>query len=75
MDINDYGPEKYRGYRYILVVIDNFSKFGWTVSFKNKNSITITNSFENFPIGSKRKLNLINLIEERNFITVLFKIS
>ena len=59
MDINDYGPEKFRGYRYILVVIDNFSKFGWTVSFKNKNSLTITNSFENFPIGSKRKLNLI----------------
>ena len=29
-----------RGYRYILVVIDDLSKFGWTVSLKNKNAQT-----------------------------------
>ena len=31
LDLNDYGPEKNKGYRYIIVVMDNFSKFGWTV--------------------------------------------
>ena len=30
LDLKDYGPENNRGYIYILVVIDNFSKFGLT---------------------------------------------
>ena len=41
LDLKDYGPENNRGYRYILVIIDNFSKFGWTVPLKNKNAQTI----------------------------------
>ena len=28
LDLKDYGPENNRGYRYVLVVIDIFSKFG-----------------------------------------------
>ena len=28
LGINDYGPKNNRGYRYIIVVIDNFSNFG-----------------------------------------------
>ena len=28
LDSKDYAPETNRGYRYILIVIDNFSKFG-----------------------------------------------
>ena len=36
LDMNDYGPKNNRGYRYIIVVIDNFSKFGWTIPLKNK---------------------------------------
>ena len=27
LDLKDYGPEN----RYVLVIINNFSKFGWTV--------------------------------------------
>ena len=53
LDLKDYGPENNRGYRYVLVVIDNFSKFGWTVALKNKNAQTIKNSFENILISSK----------------------
>ena len=41
IDMNDYGTENNRGYRYILTVIDNFSKFAWTVPLKNKLSQTI----------------------------------
>ena len=26
LDFKDYGPENNRGYRYVLVIIDNFSK-------------------------------------------------
>ena len=36
LDLKDYGPENYRGYRYVLVVIYNLSKFGWTVPLKKK---------------------------------------
>ena len=28
LDLKEYGPEHNRGYRYVLVIIDNFSKFG-----------------------------------------------
>ena len=58
-DLKDYGPENNRNYRYVLVVIDNFSKFGWTVPLKNKNAQTIKDSFENILITSKRKQKFI----------------
>ena len=38
LDMNDYGIKNNKGYRYILVVIDNFSKFVWTIPLKNKNA-------------------------------------
>ena len=28
LDMNDYGPKNNRGFRHILTVFDNFSKFG-----------------------------------------------
>ena len=46
LDLKDYGPENNRGYRYVLVIIDNFSKFGWTIRLKNKNSQTKKNFFD-----------------------------
>ena len=54
LDLKDYGPENNRNYRYVLVIIDNFSKFGWTIPLKNKNAQTIKDSFENIIINSKR---------------------
>ena len=36
LDLKDYGPENNRGYRDVLVVIDNFSKFGFTIALKKK---------------------------------------
>ena len=59
LDLKDYGLENNRGYRYVLVIIDNFSKYGWTVPLKNKNAQTIKISFENILINSKRKPNFI----------------
>ena len=59
LDLKDYGPENNRGYRYVLVIIDQFSKFGWTVPLKNKNAQTTKDSFENIFINSKRKPGLI----------------
>ena len=59
LDLKDYGPKNNRGYRYVLVTIDNFSKFGWTTPLKNKNAQTIKDSFENILISLKRSPNLI----------------
>ena len=75
LDLNDYGPENKRGYRYVLVVIDNFSKYGWTVPLKNKNAQAIKDSFEIVLINSKRKPNLFEVIVVTNLITIFFKIS
>ena len=40
LDLKDYGPENNRGYRYVLEIIDNFSKIGRTMPLKNKKAQT-----------------------------------
>ena len=67
LDLKDYGPENNRGYRYVLVIIDNFSKFGWTVPRKNKSAQTIKESFENNIKSSKRSPNLLEGDRDRGF--------
>ena len=73
LDLKDYGSENNRGNRYILVVIDNFSKFGWTVALKNENVLTIKDSFENIIINSKRKPNLIETDRGKEFYNNIFQ--
>ena len=73
LDLKDYGPENNRGYRYVLVTIDNFSKFGWTIPLKNKNAQTIKDSFENILISSKRKPNLIESDRGKEFYNNIFQ--
>ena len=46
-DLKDYVPEKCRGYRYVLLMKDKFSRFGWTLPLKNKDAQSINNSFDN----------------------------
>ena len=59
LDLKEYGPKNNKGYRYVLVAIDNFSKFGWTTTLQFKNAQTINDSFESIIISSVRKPNLI----------------
>ena len=73
LDLKDYGPEKNRGYRYVLVIIDNFSKYGWTVPLKNKNAQTIKDSFESIFISSKRKPGLIESDRGKEFYNNIFQ--
>ena len=73
LDLKDYGPENNRGYRYVLVIIDNFSKFSWTIPLKNKNAQTIKDSFENILISSKRKPNLIETERGKEFYNNIFQ--
>ena len=73
LDLKDYGPKNNRGYRYVLVTIDNFSKYGWTIPLKNKNAQTIKDSFENILISSKRKPNLIESDRGKEFYNNIFQ--
>ena len=54
-DFSDYKTSNNKGYRYIIIVIDNFSKYLWAISLKKKYSQTITNEFSNILSTSKRK--------------------
>ena len=73
LDLKDYGPENSRGYRYVLVTIDNFSKYGWTMPLKNKNAQTIKDSFEKILISSKRSPNLIESDRGKEFYNNIFQ--
>ena len=73
LDLKDYGSGNNKGYRYVLVTIDNFSKYGWTTPLKNKNAQTIKDSFENIPINSKRKPNLIESDRGKEFYNNIFQ--
>ena len=54
-DMIDYKISNNKGYRYIFVIIDNFSKYLWGIPLKNKYSQTITNEFSKILTTSKRK--------------------
>ena len=54
-DFSDYKISNNKGYRYIFIIIDNFSKYLWAIPLKNKCSQTITNEFSNIITTSKRK--------------------
>ena len=72
LDLKDYGPENNRNYRYVLAVIDNFSKFGWTTPLTNKNALTIKDFLESKMTNSKRKLNLIETNDGSEFVNRIF---
>ena len=71
LDLKDYGPENNRNYRCILVVIDNFAKFGFIVPLKNKNAQTVKDSFENI-ITSSKKTKFNRNDRGKNFYNVFF---
>ena len=73
LDLKDYGQKNNRGYRYVLVIIDNFSKFGWKVPLKSKNAIILKDSFESILISSKRKPNLIESDRGKEFYNIILQ--
>ena len=52
-DMIDYKISNNKGYRYIFIIIDNFSKYLCAVTLKNKNSEIETNLFSNTLTTSK----------------------
>ena len=54
-DFSDYKTSNNKGFRYIFVVRDNYSKKLWCIPLKKKYSQTITEEFSNIITKSKRK--------------------
>ena len=73
-DMIDYKILNNKGYRYIFIVIDNFSKYLWAIPLKNKFSQTITNEFSNILTKSKRKPIKIESDRGTEFYNGIFKI-
>ena len=72
-DFSDYKTSNNKGYRYIFIIIDNFSKYLWTTPLKNKYSQTITNEFSNILTKSKRKPNKIESDRGSEFYNSIFQ--
>ena len=72
LDMNDYGPKNNRGYRYILVVIDIVSKFGWTIPLKNKYALSITDAFSQIFKTSRGKPYLLERDNGKECINKIF---
>ena len=53
-DMIDYKISNNKGYLYIFVIIDNFLKYLWTITLKNKKSKTITDELSNILTTSER---------------------
>ena len=54
-DMMDYKISNTKGFRFIFIIIDNFSKYLWTIPLKNIYCKTITDEFPNNFTTSKRK--------------------
>ena len=50
-----------KGFRFLLCVIDIYSKYAWVIPLKAKKGITITNAFQKILYKSNRKPNEIRV--------------
>ena len=71
--MSDYGISNNKGYRYFLVIIDNFSKYTRCISLKNKYGHTIRDYFSNIISTTKRKPNKIESDRGREFYNNIFQ--
>ena len=62
-----------KGFRFLLCVVDIFSKYAWVVPLKDKKGITITNTFQKVLKKSNQKLNEIWVDKESKFHDNSFK--
>ena len=72
-DMVDYKTSKIRGYSYIFILIDTFSKYTWDTPLKNKNSKIITEDFSNVLTASKRSPIKLKSDGEAEFYNSVFK--
>ena len=62
-----------KGFRFLLCVIDIFSKYAWFVPFKDKKDSSIVNAFQKILGKSGRKPNKIWVDKASEFYNISFK--
>ena len=62
-----------KGFRFLLCVIDIFSKYAWVVPLKDKKGISIVNAFQKILKESDRKPNKIWVDKGSKFYNNSFK--
>ena len=62
-----------KGYRFLLCVIDIFSKYSWVVPLKDKKGVSIANAFQKISKQSNRKPNKIWADKGSEFYNSPFK--
>ena len=62
-----------KGIRYLLCVIDLFSKYAWVAPLKDKKGVSIVNAFQKILDSSKRKPNKIWVDQGSEFYNNVFK--
>ena len=62
-----------KGIRFLLCVIDTFSKYAWVVPLKDKKGISIVKAFQKFLKQSNRKPNKIWVDKGSEFYNAYFK--
>ena len=72
-DMIDYKISNNKGFLYIFVIIDIYSKYLWPKPLKKKDSQTITNEFSNILKTSKRKPIKIESDRDAKFYKSIFQ--
>jgi len=62
-----------RGFKYMLNVIDCFSKYAWCVALKEKSGLSVSDAFSRILIKSKRKPEKLHVDMGKEFVNVTFK--
>ena len=62
-----------KGFRFLLCVIDIFSKYAWVIPLKDKKGISIVNAFKQISKESNRKPNKISVDKGSEFYNISFK--
>ena len=62
-----------KGFRFLLCVIDIFSKYAWVALLKDKTGVSIVNVFQKFLKDSNRKPNKIWVDKGSEFYSSSFK--
>ena len=62
-----------KGFRFLLCVIDIFSKYAWVVPLKDKKGVSIVDAFQKILNDSNRKPKKIWVVKEANFSVVSLK--
>ena len=72
-DMIDYTISNNKGYRYIFIIRDNFSKFLWVIPLKNKYGEAITQEFSNILTTSKGSSLKIESNRRTEFYSSIFQ--